>query len=114
MTVPTDADLWLRGTETLLASWGEYARGATDHALQRFPGVATSSSGTGRSAPSTTTCHKTTPDSRHRVLKAGGPGRDRRRGPALAERARGLAVLAASALARRCPWARPPAPYEDR
>lgn len=46
MTVPTDADLWLRGTETLLASWGEYARGATDHALQRFPGVASSSSGT--------------------------------------------------------------------
>jgi hypothetical protein len=41
VTVPTDADLWLRGTETLLASWEEYARGATDPALQRFPGVAT-------------------------------------------------------------------------
>ena len=41
MTVPTDADLWLRGTEALLASWEEYARGATDAALQRFPGVAT-------------------------------------------------------------------------
>ena len=41
MTVPTDADLWLRGTETLLASWEEYSRGATGAALQRFPGVAT-------------------------------------------------------------------------
>ncbi len=29
MTVLTDADLYLRGAETLLASWEEYARGAT-------------------------------------------------------------------------------------
>jgi hypothetical protein len=41
VTVPTDVDLWLRGTETLLASSEEYARAATDPALQRFPGVAT-------------------------------------------------------------------------
>ena len=113
MTVPTDADLWLRGTETLLASWEEYAREATD-CVARFPGVASRLPERGPSAPSTTTCHKTTPDSRHRVLKAGGPGRHPRRGPALAERARGLAALAASALARRCPWARPQARYEDR
>jgi hypothetical protein len=39
--VLTDADLYLRGTETLLASWEEYARGATGAAVQRFPGVAT-------------------------------------------------------------------------
>jgi hypothetical protein len=29
MTVLTDADLYLRGAATLLASWEEYARGAT-------------------------------------------------------------------------------------
>jgi GNAT superfamily N-acetyltransferase len=36
----TDAELYLRGAETLLASWEEYARGAADATLQRFPGVA--------------------------------------------------------------------------
>ena len=36
----SDADLYLRGAETLLASWGAYARGATGAAVQRFPGVA--------------------------------------------------------------------------
>lgn len=41
MTVLTNADLYLRGAETLLASWEEYARGATGAALQRSPGVAT-------------------------------------------------------------------------
>src|SRR5215211_7075518 len=40
MTVLTDADLYLRGAETLLASWAEYARGATGAAVQRLPGVA--------------------------------------------------------------------------
>jgi ribosomal protein S18 acetylase RimI-like enzyme len=40
MTVLTDADLYLRGTETLLASWEEYARGATGAAVQRSPRVA--------------------------------------------------------------------------
>src|SRR5215216_5833010 len=39
MTVLTDTDLYRRGTETLLASWEEYARGATGAAVQRFPGV---------------------------------------------------------------------------
>jgi hypothetical protein len=33
MTVLTDADLYLRGAETLLASWEEYARGATGAAV---------------------------------------------------------------------------------
>ena len=32
-----DADLYLRGAETLLASWEEYARGATGAAVQRSP-----------------------------------------------------------------------------
>jgi ribosomal protein S18 acetylase RimI-like enzyme len=41
MSVPTDADLYRRGAETLLASWEEYARGATGAAVQRSPGVAT-------------------------------------------------------------------------
>src|SRR6266487_2546155 len=41
MTVLTDADLYLRGAETLLASWAECARGATGAALRRSPGVAT-------------------------------------------------------------------------
>ena len=36
----TDADLYLRGAATLIASWAEYARGAEDASLQRFPGVA--------------------------------------------------------------------------
>jgi ribosomal protein S18 acetylase RimI-like enzyme len=40
MTGLTDAELHLRGAETLLASWGEYARGATGAAVQRSPGVA--------------------------------------------------------------------------
>jgi ribosomal protein S18 acetylase RimI-like enzyme len=39
MTVLTDADLYRRGAETLLASWEEYARGASGAAVQRFPGV---------------------------------------------------------------------------
>jgi GNAT superfamily N-acetyltransferase len=41
MTMLTNADLYLRGAETLLASWEEYARGATGAAVQRSPGVAT-------------------------------------------------------------------------
>ncbi len=36
----TDAELYLRGIETLLASWEEYARGASDASLRRLPGVA--------------------------------------------------------------------------
>jgi ribosomal protein S18 acetylase RimI-like enzyme len=36
----TDAELYRRGAETLLASWEEYARGAADASLRRFPGVA--------------------------------------------------------------------------
>jgi hypothetical protein len=40
MTVLTDADLYLRGAETLLASWEQYARGATGAAVQRSRGVA--------------------------------------------------------------------------
>ena len=36
----TDAELYVRGAETLLASWEQYARGATGAALQRLPGVA--------------------------------------------------------------------------
>ena len=41
MSVLTDAELclYLRGAETLLGSWEEYARGATGAAVQRFPGV---------------------------------------------------------------------------
>ena len=39
MTALTDADLYLRGAETLLASWEEYARGATGAAVQRSAGV---------------------------------------------------------------------------
>jgi GNAT superfamily N-acetyltransferase len=35
----TDAELYLRGTETLLASWEQYARAATGATLRRFPGV---------------------------------------------------------------------------
>src|SRR6266496_1819696 len=41
MTVLTDADLYLRGIGTLLASWQEYARGATGAVVRRSPGVAT-------------------------------------------------------------------------
>lgn len=40
MTALTDADLYLRGTDTLLASWEEYARGAAGAAVHRLPGVA--------------------------------------------------------------------------
>jgi GNAT superfamily N-acetyltransferase len=40
MTALTDTDLYARGCETLLASWEEYARGATGAALRRLPGVA--------------------------------------------------------------------------
>jgi ribosomal protein S18 acetylase RimI-like enzyme len=40
MTVLTDADLYLRGAQTLLASWEAYARGATGAAVRRSPGVA--------------------------------------------------------------------------
>jgi ribosomal protein S18 acetylase RimI-like enzyme len=36
----TDADLYRRGTRTLLASWEEYARGAAGATLARGPGVA--------------------------------------------------------------------------
>ena len=39
MTVLTDADLYRRGAKTLLASWEEYARGATGAAVRRFSGV---------------------------------------------------------------------------
>ena len=35
-----DADLYVRGAATLLASWEEYARGAEDAAVQRLGGVA--------------------------------------------------------------------------
>jgi ribosomal protein S18 acetylase RimI-like enzyme len=37
----TYADLYRRGSETLLASWEEYARAATGASVQRAPGVAT-------------------------------------------------------------------------
>jgi ribosomal protein S18 acetylase RimI-like enzyme len=40
MPVLTDADLYRRGAETLVASWEEYARGAPGAALRRSPGVA--------------------------------------------------------------------------
>ncbi|HSB39204.1 MAG TPA: GNAT family N-acetyltransferase [Gaiellaceae bacterium] len=40
MTAVTETALYRRGTETLLASWEEYARGVSDAALQRHPGVA--------------------------------------------------------------------------
>jgi hypothetical protein len=35
----SDADLYLRGAETLVASWQEYARGASGAAIRRLPGV---------------------------------------------------------------------------
>jgi ribosomal protein S18 acetylase RimI-like enzyme len=35
-----DAELYRRGAATLLASWEQYARGATAAAVHRFPGVA--------------------------------------------------------------------------
>ena len=40
MTRATDDDLYLRGSETLLASWAQYARGSAGAALQRLSGVA--------------------------------------------------------------------------
>ena len=40
MSVATEADLFVRGTETLVASWEEYARGAHGASVQRSPGVA--------------------------------------------------------------------------
>lgn len=40
ITALTDIDLYLRGAETLLASWEEYARGAAGAAVQRSRGVA--------------------------------------------------------------------------
>jgi ribosomal protein S18 acetylase RimI-like enzyme len=36
----TDAELYLRAANTLLASWEQYARGTTGAAVRRFPGVA--------------------------------------------------------------------------
>jgi hypothetical protein len=36
----TDADLFRRGAETLIASWEEYSRGAEGAYVQRSPGVA--------------------------------------------------------------------------
>src|SRR6266498_3201791 len=40
MTRMTDNDLYIRGAATLLASWGEYARGSAGAALRRLSGVA--------------------------------------------------------------------------
>jgi ribosomal protein S18 acetylase RimI-like enzyme len=40
MTAPADVDLYLRGAETLVASWAAYARGAAGASVQRFAGVA--------------------------------------------------------------------------
>jgi ribosomal protein S18 acetylase RimI-like enzyme len=40
MTGFSDAELYRRGAETLLASWEAYAHGATGAAVKRFPGVA--------------------------------------------------------------------------
>jgi ribosomal protein S18 acetylase RimI-like enzyme len=40
VTTLTDAELCLRGAETLLASWEAYARGSADAAVIRAPGVA--------------------------------------------------------------------------
>jgi hypothetical protein len=37
---PTDADLYDRGGETLIASWAAYARGADGASVRRLPGVA--------------------------------------------------------------------------
>ena len=39
MTVLTDADLYLRGIQTLLACWEECARGSTGAVVRRLPGV---------------------------------------------------------------------------
>lgn len=40
MAETTDVDLYRRGCDTLVASWAEYARGATGAAVRRLPGVA--------------------------------------------------------------------------
>jgi GNAT superfamily N-acetyltransferase len=40
MTDATDDELYIRGCETLLASWAQYARGSAGAALQRLSGVA--------------------------------------------------------------------------
>ena len=40
-SAPTDADLYVRGVQTLLASWQAYAGGSRDAAVLRFPGVTT-------------------------------------------------------------------------
>jgi GNAT superfamily N-acetyltransferase len=40
MSVHTDADLFRRGADTVVASWEEYSRGAVGAFVQRFPGVA--------------------------------------------------------------------------
>jgi GNAT superfamily N-acetyltransferase len=40
VTRATDDELYVRGSETLLASWAQYARGSTGAALQRLSGVA--------------------------------------------------------------------------
>ena len=40
MTRATDDELYIRGSETLLASWAQYARGSTGAALQRLSAVA--------------------------------------------------------------------------
>ena len=40
MAVLTETHLYVRGAETLLASWEEYARGATGASVQRFRGAA--------------------------------------------------------------------------
>ena len=40
VAVVSDADLYLLGAETLVVSWEEYARGASDAAVLRLPGVA--------------------------------------------------------------------------
>jgi ribosomal protein S18 acetylase RimI-like enzyme len=41
MTTALAAELYTRGTDTLVASWEEYARAATGATLRRFQGVAT-------------------------------------------------------------------------
>jgi GNAT superfamily N-acetyltransferase len=40
MTTVLDAELYLRGAETAVASWGAYADGSPDAKVQRLPGVA--------------------------------------------------------------------------
>ena len=40
MTRASDDELYIRGSETLLASWAQYARGCDGAALRRLSGVA--------------------------------------------------------------------------